>query len=238
MIDPHDVPQIPFDIDGVYGQFTGPAGINEIYLLYTALNEIQPQLGDNWVDSYTALGTSQLIHNYIDTVIPRSLLQSDLNSAAGTIVKAYVDLAQQGDPTTALLAALSASGNSIPSTVKGVADALSQYLTITNAPDGTSTSTATYQSGSSIESVTTTYRGPNGQGGPAQVDQENADGTSQITILNGPRRSTTSLAGRVPLKRSIREMPTARRRSRHTTRTDRMLPRCIMASLVPAPFLM
>jgi hypothetical protein len=31
-------------MDGVYGQFTGPAGTNEIHLLlHTALNEIQPQ---------------------------------------------------------------------------------------------------------------------------------------------------------------------------------------------------
>jgi hypothetical protein len=182
MIDPTTIPQLPVDVTVPPIGATAPTGFDEVYLLYNILNDIQAGLGDSYLATYTAYGLPAALEAYINVQVPQNAeLQSQFVSAAATIVSDITNLSD-GNPLPAIIDALSATGN-LPSLVAPFAGTLSQYLSVQNTPAG-SPVTVEYPTGSSATTVTTTYNGPNGTGGLARVDQENANGTSEITTFN------------------------------------------------------
>jgi hypothetical protein len=194
LIDPTTIPQIPIDVTNLSNGSVAPTGLNEIYLLYTILNDIQPSLGYSWVLTYPPDLAQIFILPYIQTVVPRNqLLQSEIATSAAAIVQAAGSLAE-GNPIPAITSVLTATGTISPLVVP-IAQALKQYLSVQNTANGGSTSTVQYPAGSPATSITTTYAGPNGTGGLATEDQENPNGTSQITTYTSNSFTETTYSG-------------------------------------------
>jgi hypothetical protein len=193
-IDATTIPAIPVDVTAL-GSGAGAAsapGFNEVYFLYTLLNSIQPSSGQAWILAAYHADIAGLLLPYVQTDAPRNpTIQAQIAVIAPTIVGDLAKLTG-GSPIPTILDVLSASGI-ISSNAGAVAGALDQYLSIQNNASGGSDSTVQYPAGSKATSVTTIYNGPNGTGGLASEDQENSDGTSQITGYHPDGSTTTTV---------------------------------------------